>query len=174
MTRTIHVAIALCAGALFTGVTTAAPTEEHAHARHGAGTALVSQLQLNQGQRWATDASLRESMAAIREAFDADHPRIHAGQQTDAQYQALAASVETQVNRIVAQCKLPPDADAQLHLLVGDLMQAVGLMRGADPQRSRHDGAALVHGALRAYPKYFDDPSWRAEAAMPNEEHAHH
>jgi len=31
-------------------------------------------------------------------------------------------------------------------------------MRGQDPQRTRHDGAALVHGALIAYGKYFDDP----------------
>jgi len=34
-------------------------------------------------------------------------------------------------------------------------------MRGADPQRSRHDGAARVHGALRAYPQFFDDPDWK-------------
>jgi hypothetical protein len=33
-------------------------------------------------------------------------------------------------------------------------------MRGQDPQRSRHDGAALVHGALRAYGQFFDDPGW--------------
>lgn len=173
MTRTLHVAIALCAGWFAAGSAAAAPADEHTHAHHGAGTPLVSQLQLNQGQRWATDASLRAGMASIREAFDADHPRIHAGQQTDAQYDALAKKIETQVDRIVAQCKLAPDADAQLHFVVGDLLQAVGLMRGSDPQRSRHDGAALVHGALRAYPKFFDDPSWQPDA-MPHGEHAHH
>jgi hypothetical protein len=173
MTRTF-LATALCAGWLSLGVAAAAPHDDaHAHAHHGAGKALVSQLQLNQGQRWATDASLREGMAAIREAFDADHPRIHAGEQTDAQYDALATRIEAQVNQIVAQCKLPPDADAQLHLVVGDLLQAVGLLRGSDPQRSRHDGAALVHGALRAYPKFFDDPSWQPES-MPHGGHAHH
>jgi hypothetical protein len=37
-------------------------------------------------------------------------------------------------------------------------------MRGQDPARTRHDGAALVHGALIAYGKYFDDPGWTSEA----------
>lgn len=138
------------------------------HAHHGAaGSALVGQLKLNAGQRWATDASLRTGMAEIRKAFDVDHGRIHAGTQTDAQYDALASRIDAAVKGIVAQCKLAPDADAQLHFIVGDLMQGVSLMRGADPQRSRHDGAALVHGALRAYPAFFDDPDWRPETAPP-------
>jgi hypothetical protein len=161
----------LLAATLAFPVVGSAQHEEHEQPHHGAaGTALVSQLQLDQGKRWPTDASLREGMTGIRAAFDADHPRIHAGQQSDAQYEALATGIETQVNRIVAQCKLPPAADAQLHLVVGDLLQGVALMRGADPQRLRHDGAALVHGALRAYPKYFDDPAWRPETS-PHGEH---
>jgi hypothetical protein len=137
--------------------------EVHAHAHADAGSALVSNLKLNDGQRWPTDASLREGMAAIRKAFDADHGRIHAGTQTDAQYEALATLIESQVQGIVAHCKLPADADAQLHYVVGDLLQGVGLMRGNDPGRSRHDGAARVHGALLAYGKYFDDPTWPHE-----------
>jgi hypothetical protein len=137
---------------------------EHSHGHDPAGgSGLVAQLQLDQGQRWATDETLRTGMAAIRKAFDEDHPRIHAGKQTDAQYDALAASLEREVNQIVARCKLPPAADAQLHLVVGDLLQGVALMRGSDPARSRHDGAALVHGALRAYPKFFDDPGFAAD-----------
>jgi hypothetical protein len=100
-------------------------------------------------------------MAAIRTAFEADHPAIHAGKETDAQYDALAGRIESQVESIVANCKLPPAADANLHLVVADLMQGVGLMRGSDPKKTRHDGAALVHGALAAYGKYFDDPAWK-------------
>ena len=121
----------------------------------------VANLQLDDDKKWATDASLRAGMAAIQAAFDADHPAIHAGTATDAQYDALAGSIEAQVNSIVANCKLPPAADANLHYVIADLLQGVSLMRGEDPQRTRHDGAALVHGALRAYPKYFDDPDWK-------------
>jgi hypothetical protein len=111
-------------------------------------------------------------MAAIRAAFDADHPAIHAGRQSDAQYEALAGRIEQSVNSIVANCKLPAAADAQLHYVVGDLLQGVALMRGGDPARSRHDGAARVHGALLAYGRYFDDPTWPADTG--GHQHGHH
>ncbi|HXW09390.1 MAG TPA: hypothetical protein VD737_02145 [Steroidobacteraceae bacterium] len=135
------------------------PGEHHAH--DDASSALVSRLELtSDGRRWPTDAALRAGMANIRAAFEADHPAIHAGRQTDTQYDALASRIETEVNAIVAQCKLPPEADAQLHYVVGDLLQGVSLMRGGDPSKTRHDGAHRVHVALNAYGKYFDDPAW--------------
>jgi hypothetical protein len=139
--------------------------EHQQHEMHGAGSA-VAQLQLKDGQKWQTDASLRSGMASIRAAFDADHPAIHVGKQTDAQYAALATHIDQQVKSIVASCHLPAEADANLHLVIADLLQGVSLMRGEDPQRSRHDGAALVHGALRAYGQYFDDPAWPHDAPM--------
>jgi hypothetical protein len=138
----------------------------HDHA-HGAATdaALVSQMQLDEGRRWSTDEPLRKGMAEIRAAFDADHSRIHSGKQTNVQYEQLARSIEKSVNRVVEQCKLPPAADAQLHLIVGDLLQGVSLMRGADSSRKPHDGAQLVDGALKSYGRYFDDPAWHAGSA---------
>lgn len=128
---------------------------------HDASAAAVAQLQLDGGKRWPTDASLRQGMAGIHAAFQADHAAIHAGTATHAQYDALAGRIESQVTSIVANCKLPPAADANLHFVVADLLQGVGLMRGQDPARTRHDGAALVHGALRAYGQFFDDPDWK-------------
>jgi hypothetical protein len=139
--------------------------EHQQHATHGAGGA-VGQLQLKDGQKWQTDASLRSGMASIRAAFDADHPAIHAGKQTDAKYLALAMRIDQQVQSIVANCRLPADADASLHLVIADLLQGVALMRGEDSTRSRHDGAALVHGAMRAYGQYFDDPAWQPDPPM--------
>ncbi len=139
--------------------------EHQQHAMHGSGGA-VTQLQLKDGQKWQTDASLRLGMANIRAAFDADHPATHAGKQSDAQYAALATRIDQQVQSIVANCRLPADADANLHFVVADLLQGVSLMRGEDASRSRHDGAALVHGALKAYGQYFDDPEWEPEAPM--------
>ncbi len=132
---------------------------------HGSGGA-VAQLQLKDGQKWQTDATLRSGMANIRAAFDADHPAIHAGKQTDVQYAALATRIDQQVNSIVASCQLPADADANLHFVVADLLQGASLMRGEDTARSRHDGAALVHGALESYGRYFDDPAWKPDAPM--------
>jgi hypothetical protein len=152
---------ALAIGLLALGATSAARAQhEHGH-EHDSSAAAVTQLQLDGDKRWPTDASLRQGMVAIHAAFEADHPAIHAGKQTDAQYDALAGRIEAQVNSIVANCRLPPAADANLHFVVADLLQGIGLMRGQDPARTRHDGAALVHGALRAYGQYFDDPDWK-------------
>jgi len=133
---------------------------------HGHAGAAVANLTLNAGQKWETEPSLRAGMAAIRSAFDADHPAIHAGKETDAQYAALADRIRSQVNSIVEKCHLPEAADANLHYIIADLSQGVVLMRGQDKTHTRHDGAALVHGALIAYGKYFDDPGWAAETAM--------
>jgi len=154
---------ALCAIAAgvfgLASATTVRAQNDHAH-QHDSAAAAVEQLQLDGERKWPTDAPLRAGMATIHAAFEADHPAIHAGQQTDAQYEALAGRIETQVNSIVANCKLPPAADANLHFVIADLLQGVSLMRGQDAQRKRHDGAALVHGALDAYGKYFDDPAF--------------
>ena len=155
--------ILVCCVAALAATLVAVPASaqaEHEHMHHSSS-AAVAQLQLDDGKRWPTDPSLRSGMAAIQAAFDADHPAIHAGKQTDAQYATLAGRIEAQVQVIVANCKLPPAADANLHYLIADLLQGVSLMRGEDPRRTRHDGAALVHGALLAYPEYFDDPDWK-------------
>jgi hypothetical protein len=135
----------------------------HEHARTGAA---VANLQLDAGHKWQTDATLRSGMAAIRSAFDAEHPAIHAGKETDAQYAALAHRIQAQVSLIVANCHLPAAADANLHYVIADLLQGIAFMQGQDPARTRHDGAALVHGALVAYGKYFEDPDWVAETGM--------
>ena len=92
-------------------------------------------------------------------------PAIHAGKETDAQYAGARGRIQAQVNSIVANCQLPAEADANLHYVIADLSQGVLLMQGQDPAHTRHDGAALVHGALIAYGRYFDDPAWQPDDA---------
>jgi hypothetical protein len=158
--RPSFLVILLAAAALALASAAVRAQHEHGH-DHEAATAAIANLKLDGGEKWPTDASLRKGMVEVRAAFEADHPAIHAGKETDAQYEALAGRIEAQVNSIVANCKLPPAADANLHYVIADLLQGVGLMRGQDPKRTRHDGAALVHGALRAYGQFFDDPNWK-------------
>ena len=160
--RPSFLVITLATAALALATTSVRAQHDHEHGHeHDTTTAAIVNLKLDGGEKWPTDASLRKGMAEIHAAFEADHPAIHAGKQTDAQYEALAGRIDAQVNTIVANCKLPPAADANLHYVIADLLQGVGLMRGQDPKRTRHDGAALVHGALRAYGQYFDDPHWQ-------------
>ena len=157
---------AALAVALFPAPRFAVAQEDHAH-MHDTADAAVAKLSLDGDRKWTTDARLRAGMAAIGQAFDADHRAIHAGAESDAQYEALAARIDAEVKGIVANCHLPPAADANLHYVIADLLRGTSMMSGKVPDRTRHDGAALVHGALLAYGKYFDDPAAAADSHMP-------
>lgn len=162
--RLVHPAALLFASLILSTPASAAETGEHMH--HGTGGA-VQQITLDDGRKWPTEESLRKGMAAIGAAFDEHHARIHAGTETTAQYAALAATIETEVKGIVANCHLPERADANLHFVIADLLQGAQWMRGAVEGHSPHDGAALVHGALLAYGRNFDDPAAAGNDHMP-------
>lgn len=139
----------------------AAGTHGHEHeAAHEHGAAVT--LQLNAGKKWETDQALRQSMAQIRRAVDASLPKIHDNQLPAAGYGALAAKVEGEVGNIVKNCKLEPQADAQLHLIVADLLAGAEQMAGKVKHTKRQDGAVKVVTALINYGKYFDDPQFTA------------
>lgn len=137
------------------------------HDAHASGGAAIEQLALDAGRKWHTDEPLRAGMGAVHAAFEAERAAIDAGSASDAHYDALAGRIDAPVQDIVRNCKLPPAADANLHFIVADLMRGVHEMRGGDPARTRHDGAALVHGALDAYGNFFDDPTYGAAAQLP-------
>jgi hypothetical protein len=128
------------------------------HSHEGAGEA---KLVLNQGKKWPTDAPLRQGMANIRGAVVKDLKVIHANKATPAQYEALAAKVNGEVAGIVQNCKLEPDADAQLHILIADLMHGAEVMDGKVQGEKRRAGAERVAKALNAYGQYFDHAGWK-------------
>ena len=133
----------------------AAAAEGHGH--HGHATA---QIQLDQGKKWATDAPLRQGMGAIRAAVAQNHRGIHRDLLSAAQYQVLGATIEHHVGRIVAECKLAPEADANLHVIVAELVAAADAMQGRSAENPA-DGAERVVDALRLYAKHFDHPGFK-------------
>lgn len=152
-------AILFAAGLAFAAAShAAAPTHQHdAHADHGA----PATLQLNAGKKWGTDEALRKSMASIRQAVEASLHDIHENRLKPAGYGALASKVEGEVGNIVANCKLEPKADEQLHLVVADLLAGSEQMAGKVKKAKRQDGAVKVIGALEKYATYFDDPKFK-------------
>ena len=130
--------------------------ETHAHG-HGAG-ALA--LQLDHGKKWATDAPLRRGMAAIREAVHGAPAPLHKATAKPEAYAAVGARIEAEVGRIVKECKLPPDADAQLHLVVAEVIAGADAMKAAKDAKAGRAGLLQVNGALGAYAKHFDHPGW--------------
>ena len=133
--------------------------DPHAHG-HGAGTA---KLQLDHGKKWATDAPLRRGMAAIRETVHGAPPPLHKATAKPEAYAPVGARIEAEVGRIVAECKLPPDADAQLHLVIADVIAGADTMKSATTASAGRAGLVKVNSAFETYAKYFDHPGWNTK-----------
>lgn len=153
--NTLLVVGALClAGA---GPALAASGHGHQH-DHDAATAT---LQLDAGKKWETDAALRLAMGNIRQAMAGALPAIHENRLPTKAYSQLAHRVEEAVGQIVANCKLAPAADAQLHIVVAELLAGAEGMAGQASGAKRRNGAVQVIGALEKYATYFDDPGFK-------------
>jgi hypothetical protein len=142
-------ALGLSAGSL------AADAHKHEHG------AAPAKLELNNGKKWATDAPLRQGMESIRKLMDASLHAIHEGKLSAAQYGALAKQVDAEVGGIVANCKLDPKADAQLHLVIAEIGEGVEAMEGKAKKVKRQTGAVKVIGALDKYGTHFEHPGWQ-------------
>jgi hypothetical protein len=129
--------------------------DAHSHAADA-----PASLALDYGKKWTTDAPLRQRMGEIRALMAAQIDPVHAGKLAPAEYAALGAAVEGKVAAIVAECKLPPAADAMLHLIVADLVAGADVMQGKAAGKPA-DGARKVVAAANAYGRYFDDAGWK-------------
>lgn len=132
--------------------------DEHSHdAAHGT-------LMLDNGQKWATDAPLRLAMSRISKSLNAKLPAIHTDKLGAADYIALGKSIDSDVVYMVNNCKLPPDADAMLHLVLADIVHGSEAMQGKIPGTKARAGAVKIIQALSSYDKYFDHPGWQPPA----------
>lgn len=131
-----------------------AETGHDAHSGHG-----PAKLSLDHGKRWPTDAPLRKSMKTLRTAFAERLHAIHKGDLSAAEYKILGEMTGKEIGNIVAQCKLVPEADAMLHLVIADMMAGADIMIGNANGKPR-TGAHKVVSALNNYGRYFDHPRW--------------
>lgn len=150
--------ILLIAATLAAPLTTLAATDSHDHG------AVKQKIELNAGKKWATDEPLRQGMTGIKSVAATTLPAAHAGKATDADYDKFGKEVTAQITHIVQNCKLDPKADAQLHVVVADLMAGVEIAEGKQQGKKRALGVVQVVQALNTYGKYFDHPGWKPVA----------
>jgi hypothetical protein len=143
------------------GPTLAANTAAHDHGDAHGHDGAATTLEMNAGKKWETDAALRKAMNDIRQTVAGSLHAIHENRLPAAGYGELASKVEGAVGEIVANCKLAPKADAQLHLIVADLLAGAEQMAGKGKAAQRRDGAVKVIGALEKYGTYFDHPGFQ-------------
>ena len=116
-------------------------------------------IELNHGEKWTIDESLHVGMTAIKEAITNSLEDIHYDRFSLQQYTQLAIGLDKHLAYLFEHCKLPPKADAQLHVLLAQIMQGASEMKHDTDQKQ---GAILVIKALKDYPTYFNDPAWQA------------
>jgi hypothetical protein len=134
-----------------------APAAEHHH--HAAA---PHKIELNAGQKWETDAALRKGMSAIRAAVAGALSAEHGGKASKSTYESAAKKVNAQLAYIVANCKLDPKADAQLHVVLGEIMSGVEALEGKKPDQPREAGLLATAQALNTYGDHFTHPGWKA------------
>ena len=132
------------------------------HAHHGDASHAhhAARLTLDEGRKWATDDALRTGMQKIRDMTAATAATAAAGAHGSvdaAQAAQLGVGVEGQVNDLIAHCRLAPEADAVLHVLIGDLLRGASLMK---TEAGVTEGFAVMLNALDQYPRYFDHAGW--------------
>ena len=130
-------------------------------AAHDHSAATPHKLALNQGRKWATDEPLRAGMGRIRGLVEPQLGAAHAGKLTPAQYRELATQVETEVGGVVANCKLEPEADAMLHLVIADLAEGADTMAGKNVKVRPVLGLVKVAQAVNQYGSHFDHPGFK-------------
>ena len=129
---------------------------------HDHGKSAPHKLELNAGKKWGTDDALRKAMSGIQTSVAQTLPAAHAGKASASDYDGFGKDVTAQVNYMVEHCKLDPQADAQLHIIVADLMAGVEAAQGKHGEKKRASGVVKVAQAANAYGKHFDHAGWKA------------
>lgn len=146
-------------------LSSAAIAQDHEH--HAPPATAVQEAP---AQRYATDAPLRAGMHGIRAAV-AGLGHYEMGHMGPEQAATLAAQVQAHVRDIIANCKLPPEADAALHRIIVPLMTNAAALE-ADPKKL--ESIAPMRAALADYARLFDDPEFGAAPAAPAPPEATH
>ncbi len=130
--------------------------QHDAHSGHETQNATLS---LNQGERWQTDEPLRKGMLEIRQAVEKAGTDSGTGELSAQQAEELTLALDGSVDFIIEQCKLEPEADANLHVILAEILSASGALK-SEPHAE--DALARIHGALENYAHYFNHPDWAA------------
>lgn len=131
-----------------TGVVAAEP---HAHA-------ATAKIKLDNGKKWRTDEALRRGMSEIRTAMVDALPAIHANKFSRGSFDELAGRVQGQIDYVTENCKLPEEADHQLHVVLEQILDGIAVMKA---DKGRAEGAVKIVQALELYGTHFNHAGWK-------------
>ena len=131
-----------------TGVVAAEPDA------HGA----TVEIKLDNGKKWPTDEALRQGMGEIRTAMSEALAPIQANKFSREAFDKLAGRVQGQIDYVTANCKLPEEADHQLHVVLEQILDGIAVMKA---DKGRADGAVKIVQALELYGSHFNHAGWK-------------
>ncbi len=134
----------------------------HSHDGHSVSSA---QLKLNNGQKWDVDAPLQKGMGTLHAAVSKAVPAAHEGKSEAPEYQALVKTAGEQIEYMIQNCKLEPDADITLHVLIGEIINGANTIEGKTEGKSPSEGVVQMVKALDTYGEYFNHPGWESFSA---------
>jgi hypothetical protein len=154
--------LAACAGEHDHQAAADAEGTKHAHDDHDGhhdhhGQALSLD---HDGRAWHTDEALREGMQRIRDAVALATAEQEASGHDAGRDAELADAVDEAVAFLFANCRLEPEADANLHILLARVMVASAALR---EDGESGEGLLGLIAALEDYPRYFDHPGWEPQ-----------
>jgi hypothetical protein len=141
--------IAFFLAACMAAANSPAMARAHEHAATPAKAATATRA-----ARFATDATLRREMQGVRAAVAAMDHYEHGHLGPDKAV-ILATQIEDRVRTIIANCKLPPAADAALHTIIVPLMQSAGRLRNNAGDLS---ALASMRKSIADYDRQFQGP----------------
>lgn len=135
-----------------------APALQAADAHHDHGHGGLEGLALNHGAKWKTDASARQGMDGIHKDVAAVLPRLREGKLAGPEADSFVHKLHGHIDFMAANCKLAPETDAQLHMVLGEILEATKALKTKEGQVA---GAERLTGALKAYGSHFEHPGWK-------------
>jgi hypothetical protein len=131
---------------------TLATEHNHDHDQHA-----NASLTLDHGNKWQSDAPLRQGMKSINDTVMKNVDAFHHDKLTKSDAEKIARHINNQVTYLVTNCKLQPNADATLHVIIGELLTGASVLE-KEPQSMR--GLPAIVKALQQYSEYFEDNDW--------------
>src|SRR3990167_6319412 len=90
--------------------------------------------------------------------------QLGAGHMGAEQAVEMAGNVEKDVNFLIANCRLDPDADAALHGIIAKLLKGAHALKSNPADLA---AIAPMREAMAEYAASFDDPAFRTQPASP-------
>lgn len=133
----------------------ASSSVKHSHEDHDG-----ARLSLDKGKKWESDESLRRGMLEIKRALEPSIKSIHDRTLETNRYVVIGEKVEKSVESVFKNCKLRPEADAMLHLILAKVLNGASEMKVRGKPDGQRAGAVEVVVALKQYGSYFRHPGW--------------